>query len=310
MRVLLTGAFGYFGGRIADSLRSRGVQVVLAGRQLPEGARRWAKAYEQRSFDVLDAPAVLDAVRGVDAIAHLAALDEREAVTEPQLARRVSEEGSVNLLRAADAHGCRRLVFFSTFHVYGPVGDVVIDETLPARPVHPYATAHFAGEEACRLHSGACAAVSLRISNGYGAPVWRDVDRWTLAHNDFCRQAVTTGTIRLASTGTQHRDFVWVEDVAHALELVLAASGPEQQGAVFNVGGGSSLSIFDLAQRVRAVAERVLNKSVSIERPALTGDEQLQPVRFSTAKLSALGYAPRDRIDLESERILVLLTDG
>lgn len=307
MRVLLTGAFGYFGGRIADSLRSRGMQVVLAGRQLPEGARRWAGAYERRLFDVLDAPAVMDAVSGVDAIAHLAALDEREAVAAPELARRVSEQGTVNLLRAADAHGCQRLVFFSTFHVYGPTGDVVIDETLAARPVHPYAAAHFAGEEACRLHSGACAAVSLRISNGYGAPVWRDVDRWTLAHNDFCRQALTTGTIRLASTGTQHRDFVWVEDVAQALELVLAAPSFVQQGAAFNVGGGSSLSIIDLAQRVRSVAERVLNKSVSIERPAPAGNEQVQTVRFSTAKLGAFGYAPRERIDLESERILKLL---
>lgn len=307
VRILLTGAFGYLGGRIADHLRAGGAHVVLAGRHLPLGARRWAERYEARYFDVLDKTAVLGACVDIDVIAHLAALDEREATAHPDLARRVSEEGTENLLQGAIRCGARGVAFFSTFHVYGPTGDAAIDEMTPTAPRHPYAVAHLAGEEACRRHSDACSTAILRISNGYGAPVWKDVDRWTLAHNDFCRQALETGVIRLATTGHQHRDFVWVEDVAAALRIACEAIHHGRGSTIYNVGGACSLSIFDLAQRVQLVAARVLMRPILIERPESGVASVEPPVRFATHRLNALGYAPTDAIDRETERVLALL---
>lgn len=307
MRVLLTGAFGYLGGRIAERLRAGGAEVVLAGREPPPGARKFIQPYEVRHFDVLDSQAVTMGCGGVDAIVHLAALDEREAAAAPDQARRVSEQGTATLLRAAEQHGVKQLVFFSTFHVYGKTSSEVIHEDLPLVPTHPYAVAHWAGEEVCRVHRGNCSTTCLRVSNGYGAPLWRDVDRWSLAHNDFCRQAIVNGMIRLSSSGTQHRDFVWVEDVAQALELVLAAPSRPEDPRVLNVGGALSLSIFDLAQRVSRVAEEILGHAVPIERPEPTEQSQGVPVRYSIQRLTAAGYEPSDRIDTETRRILALL---
>ncbi len=307
MKVAITGAFGYVGGRLADHLAQRGDTVVLCGRSLPDDARAWASAFDVRIADVLDEAACAAAFAGVDAVVHLASLDEREAVRDPARAAVVSGEGTRTVLAAARSAGVARVVFFSTFHVYGkPHGD--IDETTPTAPTHPYAVAHLAGEQHVRrARAEGQSAVSLRVSNGYGAPRWASVDRWTLAHNDFCRQAFETSVIKLATPGTQHRDFVAVEDVARATAIVLDQSDSALGDGTFDVGGNLSMSIYGLAERVRDRATAVLGRACTIERPEPPAGEVSPAVRFSIARLAALGFAPQDRIDEETVRILRLL---
>jgi UDP-glucose 4-epimerase len=310
VRIAITGAFGYIGGRLADHLAERGNAVVLTARAVPEEARLWASDYDVRIADVLDEVACAAAFSECDAVVHLASLDEREAVRDPARAMVVSGEGTRNVLAAARHAKVRRVVFFSTFHVYGkPDGDV--DETTPTNPTHPYALAHLAGEHHVqRCRSDGQSAVSFRVSNGYGAPRWATVDRWTLAHNDFCRQAFQSSTITLATPGTQHRDFVAIEDVAGATALILDQPEHALGEGIFDVGGNLSMSIYGLAERVRETASRHLGRSCTIIRPEPPSPEVGVAVRFSTARLGALGYAPRDRIDEETVRILRLLREA
>src|SRR5207244_12743089 len=153
---------------------------------------------------------------------------------------RISDNGTRNLLRAAAAESARRVVFFSTFHVYGPTPPSEVDEGSPVDALTPYARAHLAGEAACtdaNKEAGGPFAIVLRVSNGYGCPVDVAVDRWTLAHNDFCREAVMTGKMVLRSSGVQRRDFGWVEDIAAAVDVVLHDPGSELGAGLFDVRG-------------------------------------------------------------------------
>ncbi len=288
MRVLVTGAFGYLGGRLADSLRVAGHVVSLSGRFVPEYAAGWAGTYPVQIADVLDALAVEHVVQDVDGVVHLAALDEVEAAKRPVLAVRVAAEGVANVARAARAIGAR-VIHFSTVHI-------------EKGPGHPYAAAHLAGE-AASLAAGGETAIA-RLSNAYGCPKFRQVRRWTLAHNDFCQQAVERGKIVLVSDGMSQRDFVWVEDVSRAIDLLLRAPA-QLLGEPFVVGSGVSRSILAVAETVRVRAQARLGRNVSIERPE-PGPSQ-PAVAYSIERLKALGYAPRDAFDEETDRILTLL---
>lgn len=313
MRVLLTGAFGFLGGRIAEHLRAGGAEVVLSGRSIPPRAAGWAQGFTVRLGDLLD-PAQIGALPGgLDAVIHLASLDENEAAADPEQALLVSAGATRRLLAAAREAGASRFVFFSTFHVYGPSaphGPTRIDEDTPPRAAHPYAIAHLAGEGFCRqAHAAGLPCAILRVSNGYGAPTRADVDRYTLAHNDFCRQAVRAGRIVMKTPGAQQRDFVWVGDVARAAELVLEAPREALGEGVFNVGGERSLSILALAELVQARARSVLGREVAIERPPGEG-APAPPVELSVARLRRLGYAPADRLADETDRLLRLLEES
>ncbi len=305
-RVLITGGLGYLAGRIAEHLSAAGWAVILSGRAMRAEAARWAERFEFRACDVLTPAAHPGVLEGVDAVVHLASLDEREAEREPLRALAVSGEGTRLLLAALRDQPRVRFVFFSTFHVYGPLAPASIDEETPTRPTHPYAIAHLAGECFClqaRLR-GQDVAV-LRPSNGYGAPSWAAVDRWTLAHNDFAKQAVESKRIVLQSSGEQHRDFVSSTDVAQACELTLVAPREALAPGTFNVGGRSSLSIYEVALRVQARARAVLGIECPIERPAPT--RAGSKVDLSIERMVSLGYQPKDRFDEETDRIFALL---
>lgn len=307
MKVLLTGGFGYLGGRLALGLRARGHEVVLAGRRVREsGSLGMATA----AFDVLSS---VDDLRGVvrahaaDTIVHLAALDEIEAVRDPDLAVRVSGEGTRRLIEACKGEGLSRFVYFSTFHVYGRWFPSRIDEDTATKASHPYAVAHLAGEGFCREanETGGPSCVVFRMSNGYGAPADLAVERWTLVHNAFCKEAVTKGTVTLASSGTQRRDFVWLDDVAQATDLALRASREALGESVFALGGGKTLTIFELASVVAARATEKLGREIPVVRPS-SGPES-PDFTYAIDRLRALGYRPNDRLADETDTLLARL---
>jgi UDP-glucose 4-epimerase len=281
--------------------------LVLGARALPPWAEARVSHSAFRELDVLDPVQVESAVVGIDAVVHLASLDENEAARDPDLAVRVSGEGTRRLLAASRAAGVRSFIYLSTFHVYGPHAPSAIDEQTAPKPAHPYGISRLTGEGYCyennRLGSDTSAVV-FRLSNGYGAPAHRSVDRWTLAHNDFCRQAFENSRIVLKTSGVQHRDMVWIGDVAQAVERVLEAGTLEHD--LFQVGNGRSLSMLQLAERVRTVSEAYLKREISVVRPAPTG-EAGKAVRFSIERLRSIGFEPRDAIDEETMRLLQLL---
>lgn len=308
MKVLLTGGFGYLGGRIASSLRAKGYTVVLSGREVPAPASRFAADYEFRRCDVLDERQPDGLLRDVDAIVHLASLDEKEAEAQPARAALVSGEGTRLMLGQARAAGVTRFIFFSTFHVYGPTALERVTEDTPTKAAHPYAIAHLLGEGFCRAAKALGQDVIIaRVSNGYGAPQWTEVDRWSLALNDFTRQAASTGRIVLRSSGLQHRDFVGVEDVAEATDIMLGASTASVGEGVFNVGGMCSLSIHDVALKVQAIARARSRIDCPIERPLPGAQHTATPVDFRIDRLRALGYAPTDWFERETIRLFDLL---
>lgn len=305
MRVLVTGALGYVGGRLCESLRALGHAVIASARSVPPPAQAWAEQFELRLADVLRDD-LGELVRDVEAIVHLASLDEREAERSPGEALLVSGEGTRRLLEAAARAHVRRTIFFSTFHVYGPSAPPRIDEHTATYAAHPYAIAHQAGEGFClQAAQRGQSTVCVRLSNGYGAPSWADVDRWSLAHNDFCRQAVRHDKIVLRSPGTQQRDFVALGDVAAAVSILLGAD-IDPRLPIYNVGGNCSLSIYELAVRVAERARILRGADCPIERPEPHASSTT-PVDFRIDRMQNLGYRPTDQIDPETSRLFRLL---
>lgn len=125
MRVLVTGATGYVGGRVAAYLVASGHAVsalVRPGREphLPAGCR-------PVPGDILDSGALRRALAGCDAVVHLAAMVRRWA-RDPGVFDRVNVEGLACVLRAAGEAGTERIVYTSTIVALGPTDGEVRDE--------------------------------------------------------------------------------------------------------------------------------------------------------------------------------------
>ncbi len=307
-RVLVTGGFGYIGGRIAVELAQEQDWVVRLGSRKAQPAPDWLPQAETVQMDVLDPKSLSVALADVQTVVHLAAMNENDCVTDPNQAVLVNTLGTLNVLQATIVAGVRRFIYFSTAHVYGaPLVGQITEKTLP-RPVHPYAITHHAAEDfVLAAHDRQeITGIVVRLSNGFGVPTHPQVDRWTLLVNDLCRQAIENQKLVLRSSGLQQRDFITLADVGRAVVHLVGLS-PEACGdGLFNLGGDLSLSVWEMTQRIASRCQKTLGFSPEIVRIQPAEGEIGDDLRYDCNKLKQTGFCPQGSIDAEIDETLRL----
>ena len=147
MKVVVTGGSGFIGSHVADKLRAAGHDPRIL--DLAPSPWHAPGEIDTALADLTDPAAVADAVRGSEAIVHLAAMaDVNEVVGQPERTDAVNTRGTFNLLEAARAEGISRLLYASTIWVYGNApGPEPHDEDTPlVLPPHLYTATKLAGE--------------------------------------------------------------------------------------------------------------------------------------------------------------------
>lgn len=306
-KVLLTGGLGYVGGRLALALSDAGYIVHCGTRCSRLSAPVWFPNLHMVHLDWESMDSLTQVCQGVDCVIHLAAMNEVESTSDPVGALKMNGLASLRLLEAAKVTGVRRFIYFSTAHVYGAPLQGDIDETKLPRPVHPYAITHKVAEDFVlaahdrKLIEG----VVIRLSNGFGAPVTPDVDRWTLLVNDLCRQAATNGELRLNSSGTQLRDFITLGDVGRAVNHLLQLDTDQVADGLFNLGGGKAVSILEMTERIAARWQALTGCEIAIARPV--GDSAPPPLlNYRCDKLAATGFTLTSEVNREIDDTLKL----
>ena len=148
MKVLLTGATGAIGPRVVHALHQVGYQIRAFSFDAPT-VGTFPQSVEVLIGDVTDQLAVQSAMRGVDAVVHMAAL--LHIVNPPPELRekyeRVNIGGTATVVEAAIKVGVKRVVLFSTIAVYGPSEGCVLNEMSPTHPDTFYAQTKCAAEQ-------------------------------------------------------------------------------------------------------------------------------------------------------------------
>ncbi len=278
--VAVTGAGGYLGSRLCADLAGSGV------RALTRAPVPFLGDVEQVAVDLL-APVdqVAEALRGVDAVVHLAGHNEVVAAADPDRAITETIVMARHAAEAAARAGVGRVVYVSTVHVYGTRLDAgaTVDEDVAPSPRSPYAVARLAAEH---LLAGAGDPVVLRLTNAVGAPVHADVNRWTLVAADLCRSAAATGELVLRSSGLQWRDFISLGDVTR---IVAAATDPARvPPGTYNVASGVPTTVRALAELVQDRIEARTGQRPVLRAPDPDGTEP-GPYRVDPGRLDALG---------------------
>jgi UDP-glucose 4-epimerase len=264
-RALVIGGAGYIGSVVAKHLLEAGHRVTVAD-DLSKG-HRWAVPddAEFRSVDVRDPDALTAVVgEGFDSVLHFAALSlVGESVAEPVRYFKTNVGGSLNLLDAMRAGGCRRLVFSSTAAVYGEPETIPIQESAPAQPTNPYGASKVAVDMAIGYEAAASGlgAVSLRYFNVAGASgrqgelhdpethLIPSVLKVALGEGDAVR---IFGVDYPTPDGTAIRDYIHVDDLARAHLLALEAT-VEPGHRIFNLGNGAGFSVREVVDTARLV---------------------------------------------------------
>jgi len=311
-KVLITGGLGYLGGRIAQFLGLQGqAEVILGSRQpcLPPAWLPAARMVETR----WDSDSALEAICAeVDAVVHCAGMNAQACAADPVAALQINAVATARLVRAAARMRVKRLIYMSTAHVYGsPLTGVLTENTCPVA-LHPYATSHRAGEDAVlsAFQRREIDGIVIRLSNGYGAPMHKEVDCWTLLVNDLCRQAVSTRRMLVHSSGLARRDFVPLQAVCSAVAHLLHVPAQDLGSGLFNVGGDWSPTVWEMACLVQERCAGSLGFRPELSRAAPQAGETTAPLDYRLDNLLRSGFQPPADKLAEIDQLLAFCQDS
>jgi UDP-glucose 4-epimerase len=194
--------------------------------------------------DLRDPEAVEAAVSGYDVVCHIGAIgDVYLAGEQPALASSVNVTGSAHVAAAAGAAGAR-VVYASTWEVYGPPQYQPVDEDHPCDPDHPYSITKLAGERMMLAadHSAGVPVIALRLGTAFGSYM-----RPNSVFRLFIDRARRGEPITIQGDGSQGRQFTHAADIAHAFSL---ASASDAHGVALNIVAPETVSIKELAEMV------------------------------------------------------------
>lgn len=304
MNFLITGAAGFLGSTLANQLAREGHQVRGIDDLSTGDPQALAPDVHFTRGDVNDRPKLWTLLQEVDCVYHLAArVSVQESVLYPREYNAVNVGGTVSLMEAMRDVGVRRVVLASSGAIYGEQKTQPLNENQTPKPRSPYAVSKLAAEYYVRTIGAlwGIETVCLRIFNAYGPGQHLPPSHPPVVPY-FLRQALRGGTLVVHSEGQQTRDYVYVEDVIAA--MLAAATAPNLNGLVINVGSNTETSVRDL---VKLVLEATGSKANLVYNPQTEGGVSRMCADLSLAG-QKLNYKPS--ISLEDGLRLTLQRDA
>jgi nucleoside-diphosphate-sugar epimerase len=293
LKALVTGAAGFIGSTLTDRLLECGADVIGIDSftdyyPRPMKERNLAGARQHPRLRFIEARIQDADLRSLLSdrthVFHLAA----QAGVRKSWGREFGVyttnniEATQTLLEAARHVDLDRFVYASSSSVYGDDVALPMREDALPQPVSPYGVSKLAAEQLCHLYFAnyGVPAVSLRYFTVYGPR-----QRPDMGFHKFLRAALRAEPISLYGDGEQTRDFTFVADV---VEASLAAAERGVSGRVYNIGGGSRVSVNDVLEMIGRVSGRA---PIVDRQPDQKGDMR-HTYADTTRARADLGFAP------------------
>jgi dTDP-glucose 4,6-dehydratase len=296
-KVLVTGADGFIGSHLTEALVRQGYDVRAFVLYNSFNSWGWMDQcgadvrgeFEVFAGDVRDPHGVRAAMKGCDAVLHLAALIAIPySYHSPDTYVDTNVKGTLNVVQAARELGISKVVHTSTSEVYGTARFVPITEEHPLQGQSPYSASKIGADQ-----------IALSFYSSFGTPVTVVRPFNTYGPRQSARAVIPTIVTQLASgkkqiqLGAVHptRDFNYVSDTVAG--FIAAMKAEQSLGEVINLGSNFEISIGDAA---RSIAQ-VMGKEIEI----VTDDQRLRPEKSEVERLWAsnekaerlLGWRPK-----------------
>ncbi len=293
-RFLVTGAAGFIGSHLVETILAMGHQVrgldnFLTGKRENVEPFLGSPLFELIEGDVRDTQTCSLVCEGIDYVLHQAALGSvPRSINHPVLYEEINVGGTLRMLDAARASGVRKFVHASSSSVYGDSVRLPKVEGEEGMPLSPYAITKATNElyAHCYWHQYGVPTIGLRYFNVFG-PRQDPYSEYAAVIPRFIAAMLADEPVVIHGDGEQSRDFTYIVNVVDA-NLLACLAPSEANGEVFNISCGESVSIKALAALLGDILQQNVKYSYSSSRH---GDVRHSQADVRRAML-CLGYSP------------------
>ncbi len=294
--VLVTGADGFIGSHLSQSLLKQGCKVKALSCYNSFNNWGWLEEFREEenleilTGDVRDPYYCREISKDTDIVFHLAALIAIPfSYSAPDSYIDTNIKGTLNICQAAKENGCKKVIHTSTSEVYGSARYVPIDENHPLQPQSPYSASKI-GADALAMSFYNSFDLPLTIARPFNTYGPRQSARAVIP--TIIAQALTTknNTIKLGSL-SPIRDFNYVQDTVNG--FIKIAETDNIAGEIFNLGSGKGVTIGEVAQ---IIIDRI-NPKIKI----LSDEQRVRPEKSEVVELLCNSLKANDMLGWKPE---------
>jgi UDP-glucose 4-epimerase len=298
MKALITGIAGFIGSHLGASLLDAGNEVVgidcftdYYKRTIKES--NLSSLTARKGFQLVESPIqsapLSDLLKDIDQVFHLAAQAGVRKSWGQHFGTYTANniEATQRLLEACVQSKIKRLIYASSSSVYGDNVSIPMKENVQLQPISPYGVTKLAAEQLCYLYhvNHGVPSVSLRYFTVYGPR-----QRPDMAFHRFLTAVLENRPVTLYGDGDQTRDFTFVSD---AVAATLAAGEQGEPGRVYNIGGGSRISINNVLKMIGNIS----GQQVQIIREQKQEGDMRDTYADTFMAYSDLNFRPKVRLE-------------
>lgn len=285
----MTGACGFIGSNLVDALIDGNDCGVIGADSLVAGSWEYRNpAAEYRIGDIRDRELMIDLIKDVDIVFHLAALPRvQKSIDDAMGTNDVNIGGTLNILEAIRrVNPVCRIVYSSSSSVYGIQDEPQMTEEMPCNPLSPYALQKFTAEAYCRMYRRLfdLDVVCLRYFNVYGPRQVMD-GPYSLVIGRFMQLKREGKLLTIYGDGKQTRAYTHVTDIVRANLLSMAYEQRADVEPVFNIGTNVEVDVNRIAELVGGEVVHI------IPNPRGDMEERRKFADFEKARIY-LGWEP------------------
>jgi len=307
MKILITGGAGFIGSHLCEKFVEDGHTVLcldnfmngsLANIRALIGRHRFKLVNgDNRDFDLMEKLIS----QKVDAIIHLAAqIHVDRSIIEPRLTYDINVFGTLNVLELARRYDVEKVIHTSTSEVYGTAQYVPMDEKHPLNAPHPYGASKIAADRMCHayIETYGLNVCIMRPFNTFGT---RQKDTgYGGAISIFVKRVLSGNPPIIYGDGKQTRDYMYIEDLVKAYELVLQYENPIKEPV--NFGTGKETKIINLAKAIISLCGK--EKKIKPVHVAPRPGEVQKLVADCTKAKKLLGWVPQHKLENGLEKFV------
>lgn len=260
MKCIVTGAGGFIGSHLTETLLAEGHDVIAVDRFSLGKRDNLAAVRDNGRCTIIkenicnDLSSIFESAP-IDVVFHMAAMPKVQySIQFPIETHHANLNGTLNVLEACRNFGVKRFIFSSTCAVYGEQREAQFRETFDPHPISPYAVHKLVGEQYASLYHAlyGIEAISLRYFNAFGP---RQDHRGEYANimGRFITRLKKSEPPTIWGDGHNTRDYIHVSDIVRANIAAATTTSSACFGQVLNIGSGRALSVKDIYELLMSI---------------------------------------------------------